>query len=568
MKPENAITTETPDPKGWTPEHVREHLQNAVYLELWTVPLYLTAAYSIVVPIDPKTNRPEIVNLDNLPKNPDGSFNFDAFTPAQCNQYAFDSVLSVGIQEMLHLELAANIANAVRPAQTITPSNIWVRFTDNWAPVYTAAPPCLNAPLPDGVVLELGPLNENQIRLFEWIEEERAPTGDPQAYSPSYNSIGNFYTALAYGLQVCWPALYPPHGCSIDPPPTPADLYQKQDWGEAVVKSMQRGGRLPSLLSRELVRLQGLSVSKASTPTTTVNTAPAELGTVDDYPFSIQVYGSPEDAQAFAQTAMIAISVQGEGAGPGEEVPPQFQPTTGDPIELFLDTQSHWERFTQLRQQLVEKNRIQCIQATPSADLQQFQMALYQSYSSFLVSLDNIFSTAATLGFEAMAGLGNRTLQVWQQGGTPEYIWQNPQSYQKPGFHACQGLDEAGASQCATAFFHTCSGTNTCVGQGGCGYQGDPNDPSDNWVPNFNACLNKGGCGAPIPYCQIFSSSAPELDSKGRKVRGECVWTYARQLMRDKFPAFPATDPGPDQFRKGLTPTSGPTPPPDQDTPC
>src|SRR5882724_12574857 len=208
--------------KGWTPQRVRHHLQNAVYLELWTVPLYLTAAYSIQVPIDSTTHRPEIVNLDNLPKNPDGSFDFDAFSQDQCNQYAFDSVLSVAIQEMLHLELAANIANAVRPAQTITPDNTWVRFTDgaagNWAPHYDVPPSCLDAPLPDGVVLELGPLNENQIRLFQWIEEERPPVGDPQAYSPQYNSISNLYTALGFGLWACWSELYPPQGCSIDPP--------------------------------------------------------------------------------------------------------------------------------------------------------------------------------------------------------------------------------------------------------------------------------------------------------------------------------------------------------------
>jgi hypothetical protein len=58
MQPANDVNMGTLDSKGWTPDLVRVHLQNAVYLELWTVPLYLTAAYSIVVPIDPTTNVP------------------------------------------------------------------------------------------------------------------------------------------------------------------------------------------------------------------------------------------------------------------------------------------------------------------------------------------------------------------------------------------------------------------------------------------------------------------------------------------------------------------------------
>ena len=45
--------------KGWTADRVREHLTNAVYLEMWTIPLYLTAAYSIKAPVDPTTNRPQ-----------------------------------------------------------------------------------------------------------------------------------------------------------------------------------------------------------------------------------------------------------------------------------------------------------------------------------------------------------------------------------------------------------------------------------------------------------------------------------------------------------------------------
>lgn len=50
------------DKKGWTPKHVRKHLKNAVYLEMWTIPLYLTAAYSIKVPLNPNTTELPLID--------------------------------------------------------------------------------------------------------------------------------------------------------------------------------------------------------------------------------------------------------------------------------------------------------------------------------------------------------------------------------------------------------------------------------------------------------------------------------------------------------------------------
>src|SRR5688572_2520585 len=62
----------------WTLEQLQEHLQAAVDLEFWTIPYYMAAAYSI----------------------------------KDQGEEAFQLVLSVVNQEMLHVQLAANIANA------------------------------------------------------------------------------------------------------------------------------------------------------------------------------------------------------------------------------------------------------------------------------------------------------------------------------------------------------------------------------------------------------------------------------------------------------------------------
>lgn len=62
----------------WTLAHLQQHLQYAIDLEFWTIPFYMSALYSIV----DRTSD------------------------------AFQYVQSVVNQEMLHLQLAANVANA------------------------------------------------------------------------------------------------------------------------------------------------------------------------------------------------------------------------------------------------------------------------------------------------------------------------------------------------------------------------------------------------------------------------------------------------------------------------
>ncbi|HEX9940750.1 MAG TPA: ferritin-like domain-containing protein [Thermoanaerobaculia bacterium] len=527
------------DPKGWTPDRVRQHLQNAVYLEMWTIPLYLTAAYSIAAPVSPSTSRP---GFAPVPSKPDGSPDFGRFDQQDYNQYAFNSVLSVAIQEMLHVELAANLRNAVRPRKDVDPSRPWVRFSGDQAPSYDSLPPCLKAPLPPGVELKLGPMDLNQARLFQWIEEERDEPGDPREYRQQYISIGAFYTSLQYGAEACWPELYPPHG--LGPAPTADELLQKDDWA-AAAKAFESGFLRYFFFGPDM------------------GTHANVVAAADRYPFSIQIYGAPGDALVRAEAALTAIKVQGEGAGSGE-VPPKFVPSSGNPIEIALDRISHWQRFTEIVA-LVRDGRIQLIDERPDPILEDLQQALYESFSSFLVGLDRMFATPqGSLDDDAMEGLGNRTLDVWQHGGTPEYRWSDPGSAYDPtharDLHACQGLNmcagkgandtgtQPGDGDCATAWFHTCGGTNMCAGQGGCGYAG--NDPQGDWQPNFNSALGNGGCGAPIPQAQVFSSSAPA------NLRCQDVWAYARQLMREKVPGFPTDDPPANALRKVLSPTS------------
>ncbi|MDQ3812809.1 MAG: ferritin-like protein, partial [Armatimonadota bacterium] len=316
--------------KGWTPERVRQHLQNALYVEMWTIPLYLTAAYSIKVPLNPNMSRPEFAPV---PTKEDGTPDFARFSQKDYNQFAFNSVLSVAIQEMLHAELAANLINAVSDGQT-------PQFTGEYAPHYQSAPKCLKkARLPEGVQLRLGPLDENQARLFQWIEhEDPLPSGDPEAYAPAYSSIGDFYTSLSFGMKVCWPELYPPKG--LGPAPTADQLRQKDDWGSMATAALQNRSLKSGFLQYFLF---GHDLGTAANAT--ASDALAEAG---QYGFSIKIYGSFLEGWTRAEAAMTAIRVQGEGAGAGQDIPTKFRPTEGDEIEIVLDRISHWQRFTEI----------------------------------------------------------------------------------------------------------------------------------------------------------------------------------------------------------------------------
>lgn len=74
------------NPAHWTKGDLYHHLQQAIDLEFWTIPLYLTSLYSIK-------------GLKNCDKK--------NYPPAAL------LIESVVIQEMLHLEIVCNLCNAL-----------------------------------------------------------------------------------------------------------------------------------------------------------------------------------------------------------------------------------------------------------------------------------------------------------------------------------------------------------------------------------------------------------------------------------------------------------------------
>ena len=153
----------------WSLDHLHDHLQAAAELEAWTIPYYLSAMFSVV----------------------------------DRSAEAYQLVQSVVNQEMLHLQLVGNIANAYGYSPVITPDAFPYQGTtiphldfslDPDNPTATFSP----------YSAEIGPLDQLRINTMCLIEYPEWDTGTHPAYRSvisEYGSIGAFYDALERGAR-------------------------------------------------------------------------------------------------------------------------------------------------------------------------------------------------------------------------------------------------------------------------------------------------------------------------------------------------------------------------------
>jgi Ferritin-like len=165
----------------WTAEHLISHVTHAVSLELFTIPAYLSAYYSI---------------------NQSGS---------NAAKAAADAILTVLNEEMMHLQLACNLSNALGQGP---------RLTGESAPSY---PGVLKFSL-NRIEIALGPATDAQIERF--MEIELPARNDPYNREDpppavDYDTIGEFYQALIHGLKAVYgPGCEPVHdGAASGPKP-------------------------------------------------------------------------------------------------------------------------------------------------------------------------------------------------------------------------------------------------------------------------------------------------------------------------------------------------------------
>ena len=143
--------------QGWTLANLQAHLQAALELELFTIPPYLTALYSI--------------------KDP--------------SSQAYRLIRSVVVEEMLHLQLACNLLTSIggRPMLTGTAAPQYPNPIPHIAPAY---------------YIKLAAASVSQVKTFVAIETPTYSRPNPQpSYgpAPSYATIGEFYGSVRNGFR-------------------------------------------------------------------------------------------------------------------------------------------------------------------------------------------------------------------------------------------------------------------------------------------------------------------------------------------------------------------------------
>ena len=148
----------------------RRIAQMAVNVELFTIPLYMTSLYSL-------QGMHEINSSDNqFYKGRQWPGMATTAEPGSANERAFNTIFSVFIQEMLHLQLASNVALAIGVTPDYTKSALFGDH-NNWTcygPDKHMIPGIVDlrdTTTYENIPVNLGPLDETTIDLFLAIEE-------------------------------------------------------------------------------------------------------------------------------------------------------------------------------------------------------------------------------------------------------------------------------------------------------------------------------------------------------------------------------------------------------------
>lgn len=165
----NILSSErTPDHTEVDASALRAIAQAAVEVELFTIPLYMATLYSI-------QGMHQITSKGNsLYKNRWWPGPATTANPSTPNEVAFNSIFSVFIDEMLHLQMAANIATVVgvTPRFTGAPMQVdgaWVCYGPNETTIPHIADLTKTIDF-KGVKVDLAEFSKDQLQLFKAIE--------------------------------------------------------------------------------------------------------------------------------------------------------------------------------------------------------------------------------------------------------------------------------------------------------------------------------------------------------------------------------------------------------------
>ena len=542
----------------------------AADVELFTIPLYMSALYSIAG-TEAKSDGSVFPYM-----GPSESYSLQG----KASQKAYNIIYSVYIQEMLHLQLALNIGNilGVEKANLQALSYPMKAEDPNWIPCLGKLGDLNPKLYPEFKYIKstLGPLDRNAINLFLAIElpdeDSLVPTPPiPLTCAPedvintTFGGIGKLYTIIMNYMDFTYP-----DGNSLF----------EHCYADATSKA---NGNSNDIVQVNLFKNSPNSKSAYSHMTLELSeNASATVASLD------------------VKEMINAIISEGEGSNRSNNnfVSPNYCPDKDDiPADALWGAFSHWARFEAVKEIFEEvetwpKWRAKRLENGPAVwrwqDLVADELAvtpaqkslaeqraaawndpsteaqlntiLNSTFTQFLKTLNNYWNQAShgVFPFGAMQAISSRVSSVWAAGGVPEFA--KTKSSSQTDLHSCQGLNDAdpekgiakGSCDCATAVQHACVTTNSCANQGGCGYPYNQTKGSDlNFIPRENSCQGKGGCGSPIPLAQTFSDPSGLASPP---VNGKNVWEHAWNTFNNK-PLDNKDFPAPSNIRVILPPS-------------
>lgn len=348
----------------WTKQLVQEHAQTAVAVEIYTLPFYLTALTSIKLPeVKPGQTRPE-------------------------NPPAYNNILSICIEEMLHLQLAANLCLALDTQPIFD------------APKYDGTP--IQFLRPDNpttghhklINANLDALNETTLELMLDIE---TPSGLEEHRHPEEEESGQIINKIEAALEERWKIKY--HFTPQYPYDTIGEMYDALIAGITVVGTDQFSWK---------------------------NTNQQAAWSTDKEPFK-QTIECFEDAE----NAVKTISLQGEGTTTDEDsyaVPPNYR-LVDEMDSGRLSEYSHYERLLEIKNQ-ANLPEVYPIDSSPNEQKKLAQeealKQLQLSFDNLLKELDNIWNNGNDINnddnfWDTMMGLIANAQGCWKVGVVPKW---------------------------------------------------------------------------------------------------------------------------------------------------
>lgn len=318
----------------WNIEHLRQHLQFAIQLEYWTVPFYMSAMYSI--------------------KDPTST--------------AYKLVQSVVYQEMLHMQLACNVANAFGAAIDLEHAFIVPEYQGTQVPHLKFTRGARGRdPFDPGQTYEpysaeIGPLDEARINAMCLIEYPEDDIDEPPRLNQDvteYSSIGEFYRAVLFGITQHVPAIRANHN--------QVEIFRNFY------------GRFPS---------------QAVT-----STGVAGLEQVVDL--------------------IGAITDQGEGVRRTDTVPPRYRNTA----DGFNESMDHFGKFNLIKNLTARPECYSGLAEPPAgSDGARAQAILVENFQRFRRDLVALFNGDKPAEFGPnMATLGGNILDCWRNAAIPRF---------------------------------------------------------------------------------------------------------------------------------------------------